>query len=76
VTQEVPLLAEYDESADIRVILEPTVKTVDPDMMMGILFRNSDLETRFGLNSERVDRRATQGLLVEGSATRLLGSSS
>ena len=40
-----------DESAeDIRVVLEPRSKTVDPEMMMGMLFRNSDLETRFSLN--------------------------
>jgi len=51
-TKKVPLLADVrDESAeDIRVVLEPRSKTVDPEMMMGMLFRNSDLETRFSLN--------------------------
>jgi topoisomerase-4 subunit A len=51
-TKKVPLLADVrDESADdIRVVLEPRAKTVDPEMMMGMLFRNSDLETRFSLN--------------------------
>jgi len=51
-TKKVPLLADVrDESAeDIRFVLEPRAKTVDPDMMMGMLFRNSDLETRFSLN--------------------------
>ncbi len=50
--KKVPLLADVrDESAeDIRVILEPRAKTVDPEVMMGMLFRNSDLETRFSLN--------------------------
>ncbi|MCO4844206.1 MAG: DNA topoisomerase IV subunit A [Yoonia sp.] len=50
--KKVPLLADVrDESAeDIRVILEPRSKTVDPEMLMGMLFRNSDLETRFSLN--------------------------
>ncbi len=51
-TKKVPLLADVrDESAeDIRFVLEPRAKTVDPEMMMGMLFRNSDLETRFSLN--------------------------
>ena len=51
-TKKVPLLADVrDESADdIRVVLEPRARTVDPDVMMGMLFKNSDLETRFSLN--------------------------
>ena len=51
-TKKVPLLADVrDESAeDIRVVLEPRAKTVDPEVMMGMLFRNTDLETRFSLN--------------------------
>ncbi|MDG1115574.1 MAG: DNA topoisomerase IV subunit A [Flavimaricola sp.] len=50
--KKVPLLADVrDESADdIRVVLEPRSRTVDPELMMGMLFRNSDLETRFSLN--------------------------
>lgn len=50
--KKVPLLADVrDESADdIRVVLEPRAKTVDPEVLMGMLFRNSDLETRFSLN--------------------------
>ncbi len=51
-TKKVPLLADVrDESADdIRIVLEPRSKNVDPEMLMGMLFRNSDLETRFSLN--------------------------
>ncbi|SEW46501.1 DNA topoisomerase IV subunit A [Cognatiyoonia koreensis] len=51
-TKKVPLLADVrDESAeDIRVVLEPRARTVDPEVMMGMLFKNSDLETRFSLN--------------------------
>nr|WP_090201530.1 DNA topoisomerase IV subunit A [Yoonia tamlensis] len=50
--KKVPLLADVrDESAeDVRIVLEPRAKTVDPEVMMGMLFRNSDLETRFSLN--------------------------
>ena len=51
-TKKVPALADVrDESAaDVRVVLEPRVRTIDPDMLMGMLFRNSDLEIRFSLN--------------------------
>ncbi len=51
-TKKVPLLADVrDESAeDVRVILEPRARTVEPEMLMGMLFRNSDLEVRFSLN--------------------------
>ncbi|MCH2076166.1 MAG: DNA topoisomerase IV subunit A [Rhodobacteraceae bacterium] len=51
-TKKVPILADVrDESADdIRIVLEPKSKNVDPDVLMGMLFRNSDLETRFSLN--------------------------
>ncbi|SFE45821.1 DNA topoisomerase IV subunit A [Roseivivax sediminis] len=51
-TKKVPILADIrDESAeDVRMILEPRSKNVDPDVMMSTLFRNSDLELRFSLN--------------------------
>ncbi len=51
-TKKLPILADVrDESADdIRIILEPRSKNVDPDMLMGMLFRQSDLEVRFSLN--------------------------
>ncbi len=51
-TRKVPLLADVrDESADdVRIVLEPKSRSVDADLMMGMLFKNSDLETRFSLN--------------------------
>ena len=51
-TKKIPILADVrDESADdIRLVLEPRSKNVDPEVLMGMLFRNSDLETRFSLN--------------------------
>ena len=51
-TKKVPILADVrDESADdIRMVLEPRSKNVDPEVLMGMLFRNSDLEVRFSLN--------------------------
>lgn len=51
-TRKIPILADVrDESAeDIRIVLEPRARTVDPDQLMGALFRASDLEIRFNLN--------------------------
>jgi topoisomerase-4 subunit A len=50
--KKIPILADVrDESAeDIRVVLEPRAKTVDPQVLMETLFRQSDLETRFSMN--------------------------
>jgi topoisomerase-4 subunit A len=51
-TKKVPILGDVrDESADdIRIVLEPKSRNVDPDVLMNMLFRNSDLESRFSLN--------------------------
>jgi topoisomerase-4 subunit A len=51
-TKKIPILGDVrDESADdVRVIIEPRSKNVDPDVLMGMLYRNSDLEVRFSLN--------------------------
>jgi topoisomerase IV subunit A len=50
--KKVPLLADVrDESADdIRIVLEPRSRTVEPEMLMAALFRSTDLESRFSLN--------------------------
>jgi len=51
-TRKVPILADVrDESADdIRLVLEPRSKNVEPEVLMGMMYRNSDLELRFSLN--------------------------
>jgi len=50
--KKIPILADVrDESADdIRLVLEPRSKNVDPEVLMGMMYRNSDLEVRFSLN--------------------------
>jgi topoisomerase IV subunit A len=50
--KKIPILADVrDESAeDVRLIIEPRARSVDPEVLMGMLFRNSDLEVRFSLN--------------------------
>ncbi|MBE3640642.1 DNA topoisomerase IV subunit A [Mangrovicoccus algicola] len=51
-SKKVPILSDVrDESAeDIRIVLEPRARTVEPEVLMGTLFRLSDLEVRFSLN--------------------------
>ncbi len=51
-TKKIPILGDVrDESAeDVRMIIEPRSRSVDPEVLMGMLFRNCDLEVRFSLN--------------------------
>ena len=57
--KRVPLLADVnDESAeDIRLVLEPRARTVEPELLMESLFKLSDLETRFPVNMNVLDAR-------------------
>jgi topoisomerase-4 subunit A len=50
--RKIPILGDVrDESAeDVRLVLEPKVRSVDPAMLMESLFRQSDLEIRVPLN--------------------------
>jgi topoisomerase IV subunit A len=46
----------HDESAeDVRVVLEPKSRNVEPAVLMESLFRQTDLETRFPLNMNVLD---------------------
>ena len=46
-----------DESADdIRLVLVPKSRNVDPDVLMASLFQSTDLETRFPLNMNVLDK--------------------
>ena len=51
-TKKIPILGDVrDESAeDVRIVLEPKTRAVDPAQLMAALFRVSDLEIRFGVN--------------------------
>ncbi|THD75276.1 MAG: DNA topoisomerase IV subunit A [Phenylobacterium sp.] len=53
-----------DESAeDVRLVLEPKSRNVEPEVLMESLFRLSDLETRFSVNLNVLDARGTPGVL-------------
>ena len=47
-----------DESAEeIRLVLEPKTRSIDPEMLMESLFKVTDLETRFNLNLNVLDAK-------------------
>jgi topoisomerase-4 subunit A len=55
--KKLPLLNDViDESTDdIRVVLEPKSRSVDPEVLMESLFRHTDLEARISLNMNVLD---------------------
>ncbi len=59
--KKAPLLADVrDESAeDIRLVLEPKSRTVEPEVLMESLFKLSDLEVRFPINMNVLDATGT-----------------
>ena len=59
--KKLPILSDIrDESdAEIRVVLEPRSRTVDPATLMDGLFRLTDLETRVPLNLNVLDATRT-----------------
>ncbi len=66
--KKLPLVADIrDESAeDVRVVIEPRSRTVDPAVMMESLFRLTELESRFAMN---------MNVLVDGVVPRVLSLS-
>lgn len=56
--RRLPLLKDVrDESAeDIRLVLEPRARTVDPVLLMESMFKLTELETRISLNMNVLDK--------------------
>ncbi|HEY0283161.1 MAG TPA: DNA gyrase subunit A, partial [Rhizomicrobium sp.] len=56
--KKVPLLDDvHDESAeDIRIVLTPKSRVVEPELLMEQLFRQTDLESRIPLNMNVLDK--------------------
>src|ERR1700676_2429596 len=56
-----PLLGDVNDesSEDIRLVLEPRARTVEPELLMESLFKLSDLEARFPINMNVLDARST-----------------
>ena len=63
--RKLPILGDVrDESdAEIRVVIEPRSRTVDPQMLMDSLFRLTELESRFSLNLNVLDAHRTPRVL-------------
>ncbi|MBM3525000.1 MAG: DNA topoisomerase IV subunit A, partial [Alphaproteobacteria bacterium] len=59
--KKLPALADVrDESAaDVRLILEPKSRNIDPEALMETVFRQTDLEVRFPLNMNVLDAEHT-----------------
>jgi topoisomerase-4 subunit A len=59
--KKLPILADVlDESAEeIRIVIEPRSRTVDPELLMDSLFRLTDLEVRVPLNLNVLDAERT-----------------
>jgi topoisomerase-4 subunit A len=64
--KKLPLVAEVnDESAqDIRLVIEPRARTVDPELIMESLFKLTELESRIPLN---------MNVLVKGRVPKVIG---
>ncbi|MEP3525654.1 MAG: DNA topoisomerase IV subunit A [Hyphomicrobiales bacterium] len=65
IAKKLPLLGDVrDESAeDIRLVLEPKSRTVDPVLLMESLFKLSDLENRISLNMNVLSRGLVPNVL-------------
>ena len=59
------LLADVrDESSeDVRLVLEPRSRTVEPEILMETVFRQTELEVRIGLNMNVLDGGKTPGVM-------------
>ncbi|MBX3478887.1 MAG: DNA topoisomerase IV subunit A [Caulobacter sp.] len=63
--KKAPLLGDVrDESAeDVRLVLEPKNRNVEPEVLMESLFKLSALETRFPVNMNVLDAQGTPGVM-------------
>ncbi|MEQ8267745.1 MAG: DNA topoisomerase IV subunit A, partial [Parvibaculum sp.] len=71
-TRKLPLLEDVrDESAEeIRLVLVPKSKMVEPDHLMESLFRSTDLENRFPLNLNVLSANQVPGVMNLREALR------
>jgi topoisomerase-4 subunit A len=63
--KKLPILEDVRDESDeqIRIVLVPKSRNVDPDLLKESLFRLTDLETRFSLNLNVLDAHRTPGVL-------------
>jgi topoisomerase-4 subunit A len=70
--KKLPLLADIrEESAEqVRLVLEPKSRNVDPDVLMESMFRATDLETRIPLNLNVLDASGAPKVMTLKEALR------
>jgi topoisomerase-4 subunit A len=63
--KKLPILADVRDESDseIRLVLEPRSRNVDPDVLMESLFKLTDLELRFPLNLNVLDKHRRPGVM-------------
>ncbi len=63
--KKLPILADVRDESDtaVRVVLEPRSRTVDPQLLLESLYRLTDLEVRFPLNLNVLDKTRTPGVM-------------
>jgi len=63
--KKLPILGDVKDESDeqVRLILEPRARTVDPDLLLESLYRLTDLEIRFPLNLNVLDSSRTPGVM-------------
>ncbi len=63
--KKIPLLADVrDESShDVRIVLEPKNRTVDANLLMEHLFKQTELESRFNMNMNVLDSEGVPHVL-------------
>jgi len=63
--KKLPILADVKDESDeqVRLILEPRARTVDPELLLESLYRLTDLEIRFPLNLNVLDATRTPGVM-------------
>jgi len=63
--KKLPILADVKDESDeqVRLILEPRARTVEPELLLESLYRLTDLEIRFPLNLNVLDATRTPGVM-------------
>jgi len=70
--KKLPLLGDvHDESTEeVRLVLEPRTRGVEPEVLMETMFRATALETRFPLNMNVLDAARTPRVMSLGEVLR------
>ena len=63
--KKLPILADVKDESDeqVRLVLEPRARTVDPELLLESLYRLTDLEVRFPLNLNVLNATRTPGVM-------------